>query len=162
DCDLAVGAASCWLFARAAAAVGLGFDFAWGVGRGAVMTITPSLSFLELDCCRFREWAEAERTRPKRALPASKAAARQSTAKANPALRRLLPFSVIPKRRVTRDASGPRFAAIANEGAARHSSMRARARAYSAGLPQVVRATSSQQFSRSARIRLLSHHTAGW
>ena len=58
--------------------------------------------------------------------------------------------------------SGPRLAAMAKTGALRHSSISVRARAYSTALPQRATATSSQQCSRSARMRLFSHHTAGW
>ena len=142
---------------------GLGLGFACDAGRGAVTTITPLLTEIVVpERLESEDCAATLRTRPKSALPASNAAARQRIPKATPALRRLLAFSVRPRSRVTREASGPRFAAIAKDGATRHSSISARARAYSAGLPQTASATSSQQFSRSARMRLLSHQTAGW
>ena len=61
-----------------------------------------------------------------------------------------------------RPVRGPRLAAMAKTGALRHSSINVRARAYSTALPQSETAMSSQQCSRSARIRLFSHQTAGW
>src|SRR5262249_46842659 len=99
-------------------------------------------------------------TVPTSALPARSAEVRQTTLAASPTLRRL-PDALIPSRRVMRAEIDPCVAPIANCGATRQVSISVSARAYSTRFPQSPMAMSSQQFSRSARIDRLSHHTAG-
>src|SRR5271168_1844163 len=91
------------------------------------------------------------RPAPNSAWPARRETVRQRALAARLAPRSPACDFARPKMRATRAARGLRFAAIANAGAACHSAMLARARAYSAALPQTTMATSSQQFSRSAR-----------
>ena len=70
---------------------------------------------------------------------------------------------VCRSRRRTRCSSVPPLAASTSwTGAPRCSSRSASARAYATGSPHRLTARSSQQFSRSSRMRPESHHTAGW
>ena len=68
-----------------------------------------------------------------------------------------------PTRRRTRWSSEPPVAASARwPGRPRSSSRSASALAYAYGSPHRLTARSSQQFSRSIRMRRDSHQTAGW
>src|ERR1700722_17871438 len=98
---------------------------------------------------------------PNNAFPANTEAHRHNILPAMPALRAPQCSFETPNNRATRSASGLRFAAMASAGALCHSAIAASARAYSTAFPHTAMATSSQHFSRSARILLLSHHTAG-
>src|SRR5271156_4870182 len=131
-------------------------------GRDGVMTITASSGFRWVaapdDSACQGAGTVALRPAPNSACPASSDAERHSMLAARLAPRIPPCDFAMPKIRATRATSGLRFAAMARAGADCHSAMLARARAYAAAFPHTAMATSSQQFSRSARMRLLSHH----
>ena len=64
-------------------------------------------------------------------------------------------------RRTRRSRDPPRAATASPTGNIRNSSIAASARAYITRSPLAAAATSSQQYSRSSRIRADAHHTAG-
>src|SRR5450432_229815 len=99
------------------------------------------------------------RATPMNATPAINETERHNTPSDKSVPRTPLAEFPTPNNLATRAAKGRLFAAMINLGEVRDSAIRASACAYANGLPHTTTAISSQQFSRSSRIRLFNHQT---